>query len=69
MWEVFTCGDMPYGKAKNADVIDNICHRNIRLTQPARCPDSVYELMLKCWLPVRNFQLLIPGFTYFAISF
>ena len=58
MWEIFTCGEMPYGKAKNADVIDNICHRNVRLSQPPRCPDPIYELMHKCWLAVSTFSLV-----------
>jgi len=49
MWEVFTCGDMPYGKTKNAEVIDSICHRNVRLAQPQRCPDCMNDLMQSCW--------------------
>jgi len=53
MWEVFTCGEMPYGKMKNADVIDNVCHRNIRLSLPPRCPEPVFEVMLTCWNAVR----------------
>ena len=55
MWEVFTCGEMPYGKTKNADVINNICFHNDRLPQPQRCPDPIFELMHSCWLAVRFF--------------
>jgi len=58
MWEVFTCGEMPYGKKKNAEVIDDICHQNLRLQRPWRCPEPVYELMLTCWLAVCYLHLL-----------
>ena len=56
MWEIFTCGDMPYGRTKNADVIDLVCHQNFRLPQPAHCVDSVYGLMEECWHFVRIVQ-------------
>lgn len=49
MWEVFTCGDMPYGSRKNADVVDDVCHKHIHLSKPERCPDIVYDIMLDCW--------------------
>jgi hypothetical protein len=50
MWEVFTCGDMPYGSRKNADVVDDVCRKHIHLSKPERCPDIVYDIMLDCWL-------------------
>ena len=62
MWEIFTCGEMPYGRTKNADVIDSICHTNSRLPQPSRCPDCVYELMLTCWNVVSH------SLIYFVLS-
>ena len=65
MWEIFTCGEMPYGKTKNADVIDSVCHRNIRLVQPPRCPDSVYELMLSCWSSVSYLPFVNTIFKFY----
>lgn len=49
LWEIFTGGDMPYGKAKNAEVVESICHRNDRLAKPPKAPDNVYQIMLSCW--------------------
>jgi len=49
MWEIFTGGDMPYGKAKNAEVVEKICHHNERLPGPTRCPENLYQIMFSCW--------------------
>jgi len=49
MWEVFTCGEMPYSGQKNHDVVDQICHQHRRLSQPDNCPDTVFTIMLGCW--------------------
>jgi serine/threonine protein kinase len=50
MWEIFTGGDMPYGKSKNAEVVEKICHRNERLNMPLRCPENIYQIMYTCWM-------------------
>ena len=49
MWEIFTGGDMPYGRTKNADVVEMVCTYNRRLEQPAACPNSMFDIMQKCW--------------------
>ena len=36
-WEVFTCGDMPYGRAKNPEVVDRVQRGQI-LARPNACP-------------------------------
>ena len=59
MWEIFTCGEMPYGRTKNPEVIDDICHHSKRLPKPAHCPDSIYVLMQSCWLAVCYLCLFI----------
>ena len=41
-WEVFTCGEMPYGRAKNPEVVERVQRGQI-LPQPQNCPNSVYE--------------------------
>ena len=42
-WEVFTCGDMPYGRAKNPEVVERVQRGQI-LGQPSNCPNKVYEV-------------------------
>ncbi|XP_066999606.1 tyrosine-protein kinase Btk isoform X2 [Anabrus simplex] len=48
MWEVFTCGEMPYGRLKNTEVVDRV-QRGIVLERPKACFKEVYEVMRKCW--------------------
>ncbi|CAG7717608.1 unnamed protein product [Allacma fusca] len=48
MWEVFTCGKMPYGRLKNTEVVERV-QRGIVLEKPKNCPREVYDLMKKCW--------------------
>ncbi|XP_047473685.1 tyrosine-protein kinase TXK-like isoform X2 [Penaeus chinensis] len=48
MWEVFTCGKMPYGRMKNAEVVDMVQHGRV-LEKPRFCPSDVYNVMQQCW--------------------
>lgn len=48
MWEVFTCGKMPYGRLKNTEVVERV-QRGIILEKPKSCAKEIYELMKKCW--------------------
>ncbi|XP_065342828.1 tyrosine-protein kinase Btk isoform X3 [Cloeon dipterum] len=48
MWEVFTCGKMPYGRLKNTEVVDRV-QRGILLEKPKACFKEVYDVMRKCW--------------------
>ncbi|XP_023287551.1 tyrosine-protein kinase Btk29A isoform X2 [Orussus abietinus] len=48
MWEVFTCGRMPYGRLKNTEVVERV-QRGIILEKPKACFKEVYEVMRKCW--------------------
>ncbi|XP_018022043.1 tyrosine-protein kinase Btk29A isoform X3 [Hyalella azteca] len=48
MWEVFTCGKMPYGRRKNADVVAMV-QEGLVLDQPRYCPHNVYQVMRECW--------------------
>ncbi|CAG9762218.1 unnamed protein product [Ceutorhynchus assimilis] len=61
MWEVFTCGKMPYGRLKNSEVVDRV-QKGIILEKPKACFKEVYDVMKKCWshLPENrpSFQLL-----------
>ena len=41
-WEVFTCGEMPYGRAKNPEVVERVQRGQI-LPMPPNCPGPAYE--------------------------
>lgn len=45
MWEIFTCGKMPYGRLKNTEVVDRV-QRGIILEKPKMCFKEVYEVIL-----------------------
>lgn len=45
MWEVFTCGKMPYGRLKNTEVVERV-QRGIILERPKACFKEVYEVNL-----------------------
>lgn len=48
-WEVFTCGEMPYGRAKNPEVVERVQRGQI-LPMPPNCPGPVYEEVMRvCW--------------------
>lgn len=46
MWEVFTCGKMPYGRLKNTEVVERV-QRGIILERPKACFKEVYEVNLR----------------------
>ncbi|RWS30532.1 Tyrosine-protein kinase Btk29A-like protein [Leptotrombidium deliense] len=48
MWEMFTCGKMPYGKASNAQVVEMVIDGQ-RLDRPKICPREIFYLMKFCW--------------------
>ncbi|XP_018563801.1 tyrosine-protein kinase Btk29A [Anoplophora glabripennis] len=48
MWEVFTCGKMPYGRLKNTEVVERV-QKGMILEKPKACYKEVYDVMRKCW--------------------
>lgn len=48
MWEIFSNGQTPYPGWTNAIARESI-EQGYRMPAPAHTPDSVYQLMLKCW--------------------
>ena len=48
-WEVFTCGEMPYGRAKNPEVVERVQRGQI-LQRPQSCPFEVYEVRRRVFL-------------------
>ena len=43
MWEVFTCGKMPYGRLKNTKVVECV-QKGIVLERPKACFKEVYDV-------------------------
>ena len=41
--QVFTCGKMPYGRRKNAEVVAMV-QEGVVLDQPRYCPHNVYQV-------------------------
>lgn len=46
VWEVFTCGKMPYGRLKNTEVVDRV-QRGIILERPKACAKEIYEVSIE----------------------
>lgn len=46
MWEVFTCGKMPYGRLKNTEVVERVQRGNV-LERPKACAKEIYEVKLQ----------------------
>lgn len=43
MWEVFTCGKMPYGRLKNSEVVEKV-QKGMILEKPKACYKEVYDV-------------------------
>ncbi|XP_061198284.1 tyrosine-protein kinase SRK2-like [Saccostrea echinata] len=46
--EIVTRGQTPYPGMMNKEVLEQV-DRGYRMPSPAHCPESMYEMMLKCW--------------------
>lgn len=49
MWEVFTCGKMPYGRLKNTEVVERV-RKGMILEKPKGCYKEVYDVSSICYL-------------------
>lgn len=45
MWEVLTCGKMPYGRLKNTEVVERV-QRGIILERPKDCAKPIYDVSI-----------------------
>lgn len=58
MWEVFTCGKMPYGRLKNTEVVERV-QRGIILERPKACAKEIYEVSSTVNFNFRNSRLTL----------
>lgn len=59
MWEVFTCGKMPYGRLKNTEVVERV-QRGIILEKPKACAKEIYDVSCETFA---NLNFAIQLFT------
>lgn len=52
MWEVFTCGKMPYGRLKNSEVVEKV-QKGMILEKPKACYKEVYDVSYKFFICFR----------------
>jgi serine/threonine protein kinase len=66
VWEVMTCGDVPYFDMNNMAVCRYVYSGKI-LEQPADTPDTIYDFMCRCWQYDEEqrptFKMLLEEFT------
>ncbi|KAF7287415.1 hypothetical protein GWI33_001389 [Rhynchophorus ferrugineus] len=48
IWEMYSFGATPYGDKKGAEAI-TLIDRGERLERPEKCPQYIYDIMLRCW--------------------
>nr|BAA81723.2 protein tyrosine kinase [Ephydatia fluviatilis] len=48
VWEAFSFGAKPYAGLKGQDIMQML-EGNQRLDSPEKCPQPIYDIMLRCW--------------------
>ncbi|XP_054158807.1 tyrosine-protein kinase fyna-like [Oppia nitens] len=63
LYEVITYGQIPYAGMQNREVLEKVSQHKYRLPKPVNieCPDSYYDMMMKCWDEVADNR---PTFEY-----
>lgn len=72
MWEIFTCGKMPYGRLKNTEVVERV-QRGIILEKPKSCAKEIYEvkkniLYLRCGILFNIFIFASKGYEKMLVT-
>ncbi|ESN92647.1 hypothetical protein HELRODRAFT_69928, partial [Helobdella robusta] len=49
VWEIFTCGQLPYGPRKNVDIANEISKGSLNLERPPLSCEVTYNIMKSCW--------------------
>lgn len=63
MWEVFTCGKMPYGRLKNTEVVERV-QRGIILEKPKACAKEIYDVSIRTRFIIDKYVRLIDQFIF-----
>lgn len=63
MWEVFTCGKMPYGRLKNTEVVERV-QRGIILEKPKACAKEIYDVSIRTRFIIDKYVRLIDPFIF-----
>jgi len=48
IWEIFSMGKLPFSWLSNKEVTEQVPVGE-RLSKPEKCPDQVWNLLVKCW--------------------
>ncbi|XP_018538383.1 protein-tyrosine kinase 6b [Lates calcarifer] len=64
LYEIITCGGIPYPALSNQEVYQQVT-KGHRMPRPAKCPDSLYRIMLKCWSAEPEDR---PNFKYLKVQ-
>lgn len=64
MFEVLTRGTIPYPRMNNRQVLEGVQH-GYRMPKPDKCPDPLYDIMLRCWRKEADER---PTFEYLKYS-
>ena len=49
VWEIFSCGKMPYPGMNPSEIKEEVINQGYRMNAPAGTPDEVQQLMDECW--------------------
>ena len=61
MWEIFYLGEaLPYADVSGLPELRNYLENGQRLERPLLCPQSIYDLMLRCWELLYQFRPTFP---------
>jgi serine/threonine protein kinase len=48
LWEIMTLGRNPYPGIDNRDLLEQIEEKGLKLSQPKKCPEVVFDVIMKC---------------------
>ena len=68
-WEVYSFGAQPYAHLNNQEVMVRIC-KGERLERPQVCPESLWDVIIKCWSDAPGDRITFPALlTFFMENF
>ncbi|KAL5017462.1 hypothetical protein ScPMuIL_007051 [Solemya velum] len=64
--ELVTLGQIPYAGMTHSEILTQVTDEGYRIAKPKRCPDAMYEIMLRCWDHIPDNR---PSFQYLYCFF